>query len=165
MSFLLPAFAGLSTAKTSMHAYQAQVARNYQLIAERNLAGDLAAAKALRESALAHGTLDEVARIICPTVKRKPGRQWGSRSEVLADRSDTLWRAYQDERVKSLSATEAEIAQSLFAKGGRKYGNSPTAVAAHVAKIKAKMNAPSLLARAGRPRKLGRPKKKTANPI
>jgi hypothetical protein len=164
MSFLLPAFAGLSTAETSMHAYQAQVARNYQLIAERNLAGDLATAKALRESALAHGTIDQVARIISPPVKRKQGRQLGSRSEVLATRRDALWRAYEDERVKSPNSTKAEIARSLFAKGGRKYGNSSTAVAAQIAKIKTNMNAPSLLARAGRPRKPGRPKK-TLNPI
>jgi hypothetical protein len=162
MGAIFPPF--LSTVDATMRAYQAQVARNHQEIAERNLAADRAAATELRERALAHGTLDEVARIICPPVKRKRGRQWGSRSEVLATRRDALWRAYQDERMKSPNATEAEIAQSLFAKGGRKYGNSPAAVAAHVAKIKANMNAPSPLARAGRPQKRGRPKK-TVNPI
>jgi hypothetical protein len=164
MSFLSPPFAGLSTAEATIRAYQAQVARNYQVIAERNLAADRAAATQLRERALANGTLDEVARIICPPVKRKRGRQWGSRSEVLAARREALWRAYQDERSKSPTATEAEIAQRLFAKAGRTYGNSPAAIAAHIAKIKSNENAPSLLARAGRPRKCGRPKK-TVNPI
>ena len=83
----------------------------------------------------------------------------------LAARRDALWRAYLDERLKSPNAPEAEIAQNMFAKGGRAYGNSPTAVAAQMAKIKADRNAPSLISSgAGHPRKRGRPKK-TAHPI
>jgi hypothetical protein len=162
MGAIFPPF--LSTADATMRAYQAQVARNHQEIAERNLAAVRAAATELRERALACGLLDEAARIICPPVKRKQGRQWGSHSKVLAARGEALWHAYEEEKRKSLTATDAEIAQRLFAKGARKYGNSPTAVAAHIAKIKTNKNAPSLLARAGRPRNRGRPKK-TVNPI
>jgi hypothetical protein len=66
-----------------LRAFQAQVARNNQTIAERNLVADRAAATERRERALAHGTRDEVVRIICPPVRRKRGRQWGSTPKCL----------------------------------------------------------------------------------
>ena len=81
MGFFFQPFVGLSPADAVRDAYRAQVARNNQMIARRNLAADRAAATELRRRALAHGTLDEVVRIICPPVKRKRGRQWGWRSE------------------------------------------------------------------------------------
>ncbi len=164
MGIFFRPFDGLPTAEATLRAYQAQVACNYREMFDRNLAADRAAATELRERALAHGTLDEVKRIICSPVMRNRGRQQGSHSEILAARRDALWQAYQDEKAKSPNATEAEIARSLFDEGGRKYGNSPAAIAARIAKIKAKQNAATLLARFGRPPKRGRPKK-TLNQI
>jgi hypothetical protein len=125
MGFFFQPFVGLSAADAMRDAVRAQVALYYQMIAERNLAADRAAATEFRRRALAHGTLDEVVRIISPPVKRKRGRQSGSRSEAFAARRDALWCAYQYEKSKSPNAPEAEIAQDLFAKGGRAYGNSP----------------------------------------
>jgi hypothetical protein len=90
------------------------------------------AATELREGALAHGTLDEVVRIICPPIKRKRGRQLGSRSEVLAIRRDALWRAYQDERMKSPNATEVDYPGSILAwkqHVGRSFESYPGTVA------------------------------------
>jgi hypothetical protein len=157
-------FGTLTSVEASIRAYQAQVARNWRLITQRNRAADLAAAKTLLEKALAHGTLDEVAGIICPPAKRKRGRQWGSHSKRLAARRAALWQAYQEEKTKSPEATDKEIAGRLHAKDSRAYGNSPSGIAARIAKIKVDQNAPSLLAKAGYPRRRGRPKK-SINPI
>jgi hypothetical protein len=121
-------------------------------------------ARELRARAASLGMLEEVARIICPPVKRKRGRQKGSHSRVLQERRSALWRAYCDEKARSPGATIEQIAERLWARAGRKFGNSPKAIAAHVAKMKLGRNRPSLLDVAARPRTRGRPKK-TANAI
>jgi hypothetical protein len=133
------------------------------VIVERNRI--IAEAERLRDAAAVMGMLDEVAQIIAPPVKRKRGRQPGSRSRKLAERRDALWAAYLGAKLALPGNTEAEIAEYLFAKGGRKYGNSASAIESQVMAIKAKRNVPSLLSAAGHPTKRGRPKKSAANPI
>jgi hypothetical protein len=157
-------FALLSPADAQVELYRAQIMRNLQEMAERDLEEDLALAAELLRRARAHDTLEAVLRFMSPPVQRKRGRQLGSSSKALAARRYALWSAYEDEKSKSPNATDAEIAQRLFGSGGQTYGASATAIAAHIAKLKAILGGGSLISSAGRPRKRGRPKK-TAIPI
>jgi hypothetical protein len=159
MSFMVPPpFSGPFTAEALIRAYQAQVGDNYKRITDRNRAADLADAEALRERAVADGTLEDVMRILSPPVKRSPGRQPGSHSSKQAKHRKELWRAYESEKTKTPYAKDLQIATRL----GKEYGNSPAAIAAHIRKIKLEFDPdrPSLLQTAGRPpRKRGRPKR------
>ena len=163
MGFALLRQLGLSTANDEMTLFRGAIMLNFQEMAERDRAEDVALAVELLSRARAHGTLEAVVRTISPPVQRKRGRQLGSTSKTLSDRRVALWCAYEDEKLKLPNATDAEIARNLYAKGGRTYGNSPTAVAAQIAKMKALRNANLLMGGAGRSRKRGRPKK-MANP-
>jgi hypothetical protein len=124
----------------------------------------LTAARELRTRAVSFGLLEEVAGIICPAVKRKRGRQKGSHSRILRERRNVLWRAYWEEKARSPGATDKEVADLLWARSGRKFGNSCDAIVGHIAKMKSDRNRPTLLEMAERPRTRGRPKK-TVNTI
>lgn len=81
-------------------------------------------------------------------VKRKRGRQKGSRSRLLAARREALLLAYMSEKGASPNASDEKIAEVLY---DREFGKSPDAILSRIRGLKRTI--------AGEPRKPGRPKK------
>jgi hypothetical protein len=82
------------------------------------------------------GMREELAQVMFPPVKRGRGRQRGSHSSVASTRRAVLWLAYQKEMATSPTAKDKDIAAHLHATDPKKYGNSPTAIAAQIAALK-----------------------------
>lgn len=138
------------TPEQAQAASEALFAHFFNTVAVKRI---LAEAQCLRDRAEKAGCLDDVAAIMCPSVKRKRGRRTGSRSAKVAEDRRKLWEAYCKEKQKTPDASIEDIAKRLE-------GHSTGAIAARIRKMEANSQFSSLIyRRAGIKRKVGRPKK------